>query len=156
MVMKIDKLCTASGFSETRVNSPTAYHGGGVTLLPDPGPVGKVLTDLEGCDDEADAAAVFAGVQGAGGCAPSGAGATQASVAAELGMTPTQLKTWRLELEAAGSASAQPDQFARLGLLPLYRQDNKRLKEEVEVVHNHCTVVLGPRIYHGFVAVRKE
>jgi alpha-D-ribose 1-methylphosphonate 5-triphosphate diphosphatase len=44
-----------------------------VTLLPDPGPVGKVPTDLEGCDDEADEAAVFAGVQGAGGCAPSGA-----------------------------------------------------------------------------------
>ena len=34
-------------------------------------------------------------------------GATQASVAAELGVTPTQLKTWRLELEAAGSASGR-------------------------------------------------
>ena len=33
-------------------------------------------------------------------------GATQASVAAELGVTPSQLKTWRLELEAAGPASA--------------------------------------------------
>ncbi len=33
-------------------------------------------------------------------------GATPASVAAELGVTPTQLKTWRLELEAAGSAAA--------------------------------------------------
>ena len=30
-------------------------------------------------------------------------GATHSSVAAELGVTPTQLKTWRLELEAAGS-----------------------------------------------------
>ena len=39
-------------------------------MLPDSGPVGKVPTDLEGCDDEADEAAVFAGVQGAGGCAP--------------------------------------------------------------------------------------
>ena len=29
-------------------------------------------------------------------------GATHSSVAAELGVTPTQLKTWRLELEAAG------------------------------------------------------
>jgi hypothetical protein len=45
-----------------------------LTLLPNSGPVGKVPTDLEGCDDEADEAAVFAGVQGAGGCAPSGAG----------------------------------------------------------------------------------
>ena len=33
-------------------------------------------------------------------------GATHSSVAAELGVTPTQLKTWRLELEAAGSVSA--------------------------------------------------
>ena len=32
-------------------------------------------------------------------------GATHSSVAAELGVTPTQLKTWRLELEAAGSSS---------------------------------------------------
>ena len=33
-------------------------------------------------------------------------GATHSSVAADLGVTPTQLKTWRLELEAAGSAAA--------------------------------------------------
>ncbi|MGH1482826.1 MAG: hypothetical protein ACRBM6_29630 [Geminicoccales bacterium] len=31
-----------------------------------------------------------------------GPGATYSGVAAELGITPTQLKTWRLELEAAG------------------------------------------------------
>jgi hypothetical protein len=45
----------------------TASPAGGIavgdmTLLPDSGPVGKVPTDLEGCDDEADEAAVFAGV----------------------------------------------------------------------------------------------
>ncbi len=33
-------------------------------------------------------------------------GATYSGVAAELGITPTQLKTWRLELEAACSATA--------------------------------------------------
>ena len=33
-----------------------------LTLVPDSGPAGKVPTDLEGCDDEADEAAVFAGV----------------------------------------------------------------------------------------------
>ncbi len=33
-------------------------------------------------------------------------GATLGGAAAELGITPTQLKTWRLELEAAGSATA--------------------------------------------------
>ena len=61
-------------------------------------------------------------------------GATQASVAAELGVTPTQLKTWRLELEAAGSALAIERQRAEAGELVRLRQDNNRLKEEVEVL----------------------
>ena len=47
---------------------------------------------------------------------------------------PTQLKTWRLELEAAGSASAIERQQAEAGELARLRQDNKRLKEEVEVL----------------------
>ena len=51
-------------------------------------------------------------------------GATQASVAAELGVTPTQLKTWRLELEAAGSASAIERQQAEAGELARLRQAN--------------------------------
>ena len=58
-------------------------------------------------------------------------GATHSSVAAELGVTPTQLKTWRLELEAAGSAAAQKAEAAELVQL---RRDNKRLTEEVEVL----------------------
>ncbi len=39
-------------------------------------------------------------------------GATHSSVAAELGVTPTQLKTWRLELEAASLAAARAAQKA--------------------------------------------
>ena len=39
-------------------------------------------------------------------------GATHSSVAAELGVTPTQLKTWRLELEATGSVAATAAQKA--------------------------------------------
>lgn len=66
-------------------------------------------------------------------------GATHASVAAELGVTPTQLKptqlkTWRLELEAAGSALAMERQRAEVAELAQLRRDNKRLKEEVEVL----------------------
>ena len=57
-------------------------------------------------------------------------GATHSSVAAELGVTPTQLKTWRLELEAAATA-AQKAEAAELVQL---RRDNKRLTEEVEVL----------------------
>ena len=62
------------------------------------------------------------------------AGATCSGVAAELGITPTQLKTWRLELEAAGSATAIATQKAAAAELTELRLDNKRLKEEVEVL----------------------
>ena len=61
-------------------------------------------------------------------------GATHSSVAAELGVTPTQLKTWRLELEAAGSAAATAAQKAEAAELVQLRWDNKRLTEEVEVL----------------------
>lgn len=60
--------------------------------------------------------------------------ATHSSVAAELGITPTQLKTWRLELEAAGSVAAIATQKAEAGELAQLRRDNKRLREEVEVL----------------------
>ena len=61
-------------------------------------------------------------------------GATYSGVAAELGITPTQLKTWRFELEAAGSATAIATQQAAAAELAELRRDNKRLKEEVEVL----------------------
>jgi transposase-like protein len=61
-------------------------------------------------------------------------GATHASVAAELGVTTTQLKTWRLELAAAGSAAAIASQKAEAAELARLRRDNRRLKEEVEVL----------------------
>ncbi len=38
-------------------------------------------------------------------------GATHSSVTAELCVTPTRLKTWRLKLEAAGSAAARAALF---------------------------------------------
>ena len=45
-----------------------------MTLLPDPGPGGKLNTDLEGRDDKAEEAAIFAGIQGTVGCPAVGAG----------------------------------------------------------------------------------
>ena len=52
-------------------------------------------------------------IQGTVGCPAIGAGCdTYSSVAAEPGVTPTQLKTWRLELEAAGSTAATAAQKA--------------------------------------------
>ena len=61
-------------------------------------------------------------------------GATHTSVAAELGVAATQLKTWRLELEAAGSVTAIATQKAEAAELAQLRRDNKRLEEEVEVL----------------------
>ena len=74
-------------------------------------------------------------------------GATHSSVAAELGVTPTQLKTWRLELEAAGSAAATAAQKAEAAELVQLRRDNKRLTEEVEVLRK-AQVLVGERLEH--------
>ena len=47
---------------------------------------------------------------------------------------PAQLKTWRLELEAAGSATAIATQKAAVAELADLRRETKKLKEEVEVL----------------------
>ena len=62
-------------------------------------------------------------------------GATQGSVAKELGITGTQLKTWRLGIEAFGSVEAKRRQQADAAELLRLRKDNKRLAEEVEILH---------------------
>ena len=62
--------------------------------------------------------------------------ATQGSGSKELGMTGTRLKTWRLEIEAFGSVEAKLDlsRFDAAELVRL-RKDNKRLAEDVEILH---------------------
>jgi len=60
--------------------------------------------------------------------------ATQAGVAQELGITSSQLKAWRLELEAAASVEAVRRQKAEAAELAELRRENRRLKEEVEVM----------------------
>ena len=62
-------------------------------------------------------------------------GATQGSVSNELGITGTQLKTWRLEIEAFGSIEAKRRQKADAAELVRLRKDNKRLAEDVEILH---------------------
>ena len=57
-----------------RVGGAAAGAISRVTLLPDPGPGGKLNTDLEGRDDKADEAAIFAGIQGTVGCPAVAAG----------------------------------------------------------------------------------
>ncbi len=61
-------------------------------------------------------------------------GATQGSVAKELGITGTQLKTWRLEIKAFGSMEAKRRQKADVAELERLRKENKRLAEENEIL----------------------
>ena len=62
------------------------------------------------------------------------AGATYSSVAADLGVTATQLKTWYLERAAAGSEVALARQKADAEELTRLRRENKRLAEENEIL----------------------
>jgi transposase len=59
---------------------------------------------------------------------------TYVSLSAELGITSGQLKTWHLELLAAGSATAIAQTKAEATELAPLRRDVKRLKEENEVM----------------------
>ncbi len=61
-------------------------------------------------------------------------GATQGGVARELGVTSSQLKTWRLEIEASGSFEAQRRQKADAAELERLRKENRRLAQENEIL----------------------
>ncbi|WP_417822315.1 transposase [Terasakiella sp.] len=56
------------------------------------------------------------------------------AVARDLGISIGQLKTWRLEQQAAGSAEAVAHQKAEAAELKRLRQENKRLNEENEIL----------------------
>jgi transposase len=62
------------------------------------------------------------------------AGEKPSVVSRELGVTLTQLKTWRLEQQAAGSAEALAAQKADAAELQRLRRENKRLAEENEIL----------------------
>ena len=61
-------------------------------------------------------------------------GETLSSVAQALGVAATQVKTWRLEQQAAGSAEAVAWRQAEASELQQLRRDNKRLQEENEIL----------------------
>jgi transposase len=61
-------------------------------------------------------------------------GETLSGVAQVLGVAATQVKTWRLEQQAAGSAEAVARRRAEAAELQQLRRDNKRLREENEIL----------------------
>jgi putative transposase len=61
-------------------------------------------------------------------------GETLSSVAQALGVAATQVKTWRLEQLAAGSAEAVARRKVEALELQQLRRDNKRLQEENEIL----------------------
>src|SRR3954468_4334577 len=61
-------------------------------------------------------------------------GETLSSVAQTLGVAATQVKTWRLEQQAAGSAEAVARRKVEAAELQQLRRDNKRLQEENEIL----------------------
>jgi transposase len=61
-------------------------------------------------------------------------GKTLTAVAAELGVHVNQLRNWRNEILAAGSAGALAQQKADAAELQRLRRENKRLAEEVEIL----------------------
>lgn len=69
-------------------------------------------------------------------------GVTYASLSAELGNTSGQLKTWHLELLAAGSATAIAQTKAEAAELAQLPRDVKRLKEENEIMRKTHKVTL--------------
>ncbi|MEL6217869.1 MAG: hypothetical protein AAFR79_05300 [Pseudomonadota bacterium] len=68
------------------------------------------------------------------GARQSGPDASFGIVAVELDVTATQLKTWKLELDAGGSAAPAVAQIAKATELALRRRDTQRFKEEAEVL----------------------
>jgi transposase len=56
------------------------------------------------------------------------------AVAEELGVHPNQLRTWRNEHLAAGSAEALARQKAEAAELARLRRENKRLEQENEIL----------------------
>ena len=55
-------------------------------------------------------------------------------VAAELGLRPGQLSSWRTEHLAAGSAEAIATRKAEQAELQRLKRENRRLEEEVEIL----------------------
>ena len=61
-------------------------------------------------------------------------GRTLQAIAEELGVHPNQLRAWRNERLAAGSADALARQKAEAAELARLRRENKRLEQENEIL----------------------
>src|SRR5690349_7704908 len=75
-------------------------------------------------------------------------------VAAELGVHANQLRTWRNERLAAGSAEALARQKAEAAELARLKRENKRLEQENEILERAASP--GRRSRHGYRFVAAE
>ena len=119
-----------------------------LTLPPDPGSEATITSEPGEADDEEDEAAVYAGIQGTGGGTTVRAGSDLCEPVGGAGGKSGQLKTWRLELLAAGPATAIAQTKAEAAELAQLRRDNRRLKEENEVMRKASAFSLSGRRRH--------
>ena len=68
------------------------------------------------------------------------------AVAEELGVHPNQLRTWRNEHLAAGSAEALARQKAEAAELARLRRENKRLEQENEILRRAAAFFAGEAV----------
>ena len=81
----------------------------------------------------------------------------QALFLVNFGVTVSQLKTWRLEEQAAGSAAALARQKADAAELHRLRRENKRLSEENEILQKASVFSpSGRRKYDGQIELHRR
>jgi transposase len=124
----------AHTFTYFRLHSSNGVFGN-LNFVPVPGHWGTLPQSMKGAPNGTTTKNVHGCFQAAAVDRLYDTGATQGSIAKELGITGTQLKTWRLEIEAFGSAEAKRRQKANAAELERLRKDNKRLTQEVEILH---------------------
>jgi transposase len=120
--------------TQRRINWPGIFTSTTVTLPRQTGPDGKFSSIWRQVMTQKTRKRYSAEFKAAAVARLEGPGETLSSVSRALGVAATQVKTWRLEQQAAGSAEAVARRKAEAADLQQLRRDNKRLQEENEIL----------------------